>query len=269
MLSICLIYSNERLPQATQVVEYLQMLKYYEAFDLIQVCDGDPNIVFTNFRPLIINRRNPQFFCRADLWNNGIDAATKNIVIILDCDRLPHPLFFNMAATLKNNHILYCEKLYQLWRHEPLPKIIKHFTGPVPLTIAKPDFRVTIDDGTIKPAKNPMSGCVAFWKKDYQATGGMSPDFMGWGFNDTDYYYTAYMYGLKFDAAPLSEFHLYHSYTISHRRHLAMNVWNAIRFYDKWRIPIHYDIYNIVTYLGTTVDFIRTIPFELFLEMVE
>lgn len=268
MISICLIYSNERLPQTEQVIEYLKVLPYYKAFDLIQICDGEPSVVFDRFRPIVVPRRNPGFFCRADLWNGGIGIATKNVVLILDCDRLPHPDFFGKAATLEEGSVLYCSKLYQLWKHESLSTIVQYFDRPIPLTFARQDFRVVVDNGTIRPAKNPMSGCVAFWRSDYEKSGGLSTDFIGWGFNDTDYYLTAYMYGLKFVAAPLTEFHLYHDYTISRWRLLSMNAWNAVRFYDKWRMPIHRDVQRLLEYLGTTANFVRSTSLETFLEVV-
>jgi glycosyltransferase involved in cell wall biosynthesis len=269
MISVCLIYSEERRTQATQVVEYLTTLPYSATYDLIQVCDGEPKHIFEQFRPVIVKRRSHDYFCRADLWNAGIETAKKRVVVILDCDRIAHPEFFNKAAALDRSHILYCPRLYQLRQDENLETIISYFKKPISQSFAKPDFRVVFDGGTIKPSKNPMSGCVAFIKEDYLSTSGLSPEFVGWGFNDTDYYAEAYFKGFYFDTLPYPEFHIYHGYEISRLKLLAMNAWNSIKFYDKWRLPIHPDLYHLYKIFNTTPQFIRQTTLSDFLEAVK
>lgn len=187
---------------------------------------------------------------------------------MIDCDRLPHQDFFDAITVLEPGQVAYCSKLYQISKPETLSTIVNYFTNPISPDFAKLDARATITQGTIKPTKNPMSGCVAFWVSDYYKSGGMSTDFVGWGFNDTDYYMKAYTSDLKFLAYPFLEFHLHHDYTIPKRQWLAMNAWNAVLFYDKWKLPLHEDLDQLFDYLGVTADFIRNMPLDLFTETV-
>jgi hypothetical protein len=269
MFSICVIYSKSRRQQAQYVYTYLSKLPYYRSFDKIAICDGEPDYVPDDFTPIIVPRST--YFCRAKWWSCGIEAAKKNIVIILDCDRLPHPTFFNRAALLPPLTFLYCEKLYQLIEKVSFPTVINLLMNPQPPPpkLAVPDFRVLINDGTIQPGKNPMSGCVAFWKETYQKTGGLDPHFQGWGFNDTDYYMTAYAAGCHFLGLDLKEFHLQHPYEVPKRVLLGMNAYNGVHFYDKWRLPLHEVIINILQELGLTQEIARPTTLDQFLQLIK
>lgn len=267
MISLCLIYSDNRLLQATQVVDYLSYLPYVSTYELLQICDGQPNFVFPSFKAVVVNRTDNDFFCRADLWREAVATANKRVVVILDCDRIAHPSFFGAAAMLQPKHVLYCPHLYQLLKQERLETIVSHFNKSIPHTFARPDFRVVIDKGTIRPAKNPMSGCVAFLKDDYLSTAGLSKEFVGWGFNDTDYYTQVYFEDFVFDTVMFPEFHIYHDYEIPRRILLAMNAWNSVKYYDKWRMPIHNDMLATYEYFRTTPEFIRQTTLQMFLKL--
>jgi hypothetical protein len=264
MISVCMIYSNGRLPQAVQVAKYISACPY--TLDLIQVCDGDPDHKLPGYRQIVV-KRHLRHFRRSDLWSGGIGEARFPRVIVIDCDRLPHAELFRRAATLEPRQVVYCTRLYQLLRPFKNPFIEAHLNGrPITSDFAKPDFRVVLEHGSIRPAKNPMSGCVALWRRDYFDVGGMSQEFVGWGFNDTDFYMKALFGGLKFIPLDLPEFHLHHGYEVPKRTLLAMNAWNAVRFYDRWGLEVHPELDTVFEALHTTQEFIRHIPLELFLD---
>lgn len=265
MISICLIYSNERKPQALQTLEYLSYLPYKQHFDLIQVCDGQPNHLLPQCRQVIVPRIDHQFFCRANLWNAGIEAAKNDIITILDCDRIVHPQFFSATLHLQPGEVVFCSKLYQLLGPVALRDLVDNFSIANITLNARPDFRFCLTSGTLKPGKNPMSGCVSFWRPSYFEIGGLSKDFLGWGFNDTEFYVRSYFRGWKYIELPLREFHLYHEYEVPRRTLLAMNAWNAVQFYDLWSLPYPAEIWSLFEFLRVTPQFLRQLSLKQFI----
>ncbi len=183
---------------------------------------------------------------------------------MMDGDRIPHPDFFTAAAIIEPNEFLYCKYLYQA--PYDLPIDIINYLIQNPGHPLYPDFRVELADGTIRAAKNPMSGCTAFRRTTYQNSGA-NTGFYGWGFNDTDYYLSAYYVGCTFRGLDLPEIHLYHPYEISKRALLAMNAWNGVKFYDKWSLPIHADILGILKELNLNLQLARTTTLDDFITL--
>ncbi len=195
--------------------------------------------------------------------------AHGEIVMIMDNDRLPHPNFFASAETLSSQSVLCCQRLYQLLEPMFTCDIIKMFDhGPMEGKV-RPDFRIRLANGTIAAAKSPMSGCVAFHKQDFIDVGGLDRSFRGYGFNDTDFYVKCYFLGFNFINLDLPEFHLYHDYDINKNILLAMNLWNGIKCYNKWCLPICNDILEIAKFLQVDMDYVRTTSFDDFLNLVK
>jgi hypothetical protein len=50
---------------------------------------------------------------------------------------------------------------------------------------------------------------------------------------------------------------------------LGMNAYNGVHFYDKWRLPLHEVIINILQELGLTQEIARTTTLDQFLQLIK
>jgi hypothetical protein len=209
---------------------------------------------YNGYTVLNVNRVN-HLFCRAMLWDAAIKNAKHETVIILDGDRLPHYSFFSRAVHLNNGEVLYCKHLMQAKESMALIDYMRYLSDfSLDDVRFKHDHRGMISNGSMPPLKNPMSGCVALRKLDYDAFGGMSHKFKGYGFNDSDCYMRAYMHGCDFIQVNCPEIHMYHERELPHQHFLAMNAFNGVLFYKIWDLPIHGSVLSLLSHLRATVE---------------
>lgn len=217
--------------------------------------------------------RSDDLYCRADTWQAAVNAARHEIIIIIDCDRIPHPTFFQMLdqhlSGAKEATYVYCKDLYQLTKSIDDVMLWELIDVPNAGSLTKRETRCTVASGTILPAKTPMSGCVAFRKETYGRAGRFSREFKGWGFNDTDCYLSAFWSGAKFVEIDCGELHLYHDYSVSRPILLAMNGWNGVKFYDKWKLSIPRGIRELLYNIGADVQLARTLTLSEFVSYIE
>ena len=218
-------------------------------------------------RHVIVGRRMPDFFCRADLWQAGVEASRGDRIVMLDCDRIADGRFFHAANQIVEGEALYCSNLYQACENVHGNVLRGRFSGPVGVDVASPDGRALLTGGTLRPRKNPMSGCVAFDRRTYAQDPWFSREFVGWGFNDSDAYVKAFFCGVKITGLPLREFHLHHDHGVRRRKLLAMNAWNSVLFHDKWMLNPHEDLSQLYAHLCVDPAFLRQISLQEYLEI--
>jgi hypothetical protein len=259
MITVAIIHSNTRIQQITQMIEYLSLHPKYATWQKIILNDGPVCLIQPVGFEIINVPRTDHLYCRANVWKAAVAASSHNTLVMMDGDRLPHFEYFDYLQYLDYNTIMYCKHLWQATEVANLPthlEFIKSKRNPNSFYVA--DDRCTIQNGNVPPTKNPMSGCVAFNRHRYKEWGGMSERFKGWGFNDIDCYYRAFVNDCKFISLPLPEVHLYHKRELSYKAFMGMNAYNGVMFYDSWNLPIHDTVHKWLKDLHLSVKTARS-----------
>lgn len=264
MISIGLLYTNTRAIQATTVATTITSIPYNRTFDLMQIVDGTKYNPLPGFRTITVERKH-KYFYKKELIDTAFNAAKKNVVLIIDCDRLLDKEFIYQAATINKNQCIFCKSIHNLTSQNNNHKL---YTDQLD-SVATIENRVEFRDGTIEPAKTPTSGAFALHKSDYLRKPTWNSDFIGWGFNDTDLYTHLYFNGIEFISTNHTEVHLYHQYEIPKIKLLAMNAWNGIKYYRKWNLPIPTTMSELFSYLRVEMNTVQDTTIEQFINHVQ
>lgn len=242
MISIFILYHNERIDELISTIFCLQEMDKYKDCQKILCCDGKTNINPYEFETLEIIRKN-NFYCWAKCWEESISICKFDNILYMDSDRiLPKNYLIEITNNLKNNMFIFPQKLYKLKNKVPISLIrnirdnIKNYNH-----MLEPDFRI-INPYKAIDKKNPMSGCVAFTKKSFIDSGGLDFSFCGYGYPDTDYFMKTYKMGYEFKSIDCNEIHLKHDYGKDNKFVKLSNFWNKVKFFKKWNIPIDNNI---------------------------
>lgn len=259
MISVAVLSSIFRLDQLDDVLSHLDKTHVAPFVVYDQFIPTDHNPAYD----AIAVKRSGRFYCRGKVWDAAINHSKTDRLMILDGDRIPHPMFIEIATYDKTEDILFIPKLVNMesgYTHSDIMDALNHdrHNGI--------ELRMNISMGTIGPYKNPMSGCVSFTKSVYHSFGGMSHDFVGWGYNDLDCYITALNYGCNFRSVDTVELHLFHDYEINRNIYLSMNLYNAVRFYHKWKMPIHQTIVKAFDDFDLTIEDAKVLSMMAFIE---
>lgn len=254
MISIAVLSSVFRLQQLDDLLKLLP--KNQEIF-----------VVYDDIKPVrcdidyIVVKRRGRFYCRADVWHAAVNRANYDRILLLDGDRVPHPDFITHIINDSSSDLIhYPTSIINLGNGYKPCDIITAFT------LSPDEHRLIAGSEAIGPRRNPMSGCVSFTKSSYHKWGGMSPEFVGWGFNDIDCYCKALKADCKFMGHMLPEVHLYHDYEVSRFIFMMMNAYNGVKFYHKWCLSIHPLILGTMEKFNCTVYDALNLSLSAFIE---
>ena len=245
MLSIFIIYSNDRKRELTITIACLREMDMYKNCQKILCVDEHSDIKLTDFDIICVKRKNNDFNWAA-MWNAAISIAKFENILYLDSDRiLPKNYLNKVILQLQDNKFIYSKFLFRLHKFCKLEMVKKIRDNPYKYK----DFWY-VDGRMPHPpnlevlsfGKNPMSGNTAFTKKTWIETGGIDPSFNGWGFPDTDYYFRMLKIGMNFEIIDCAELHLYHDYAVDKKIFKLMNLWNAHKLATKFNIELDEDI---------------------------
>lgn len=251
-----IFYSPDRRQQLLNTVECLREMDYYEQCQKILCVDGELNVELADFTPLAV-RREGCYFCWANAWESGMNAAQHDIVLYLDADRiLPKDYLKKALLYARDGRIVYSHTLCRL-RQDFNIDFLKKLRDRCDKnrSIEGLDAFMTKEHRLRQPGpefgKNPFSGNTILTKSTYEKIK-TDPRYIGCGFPDTDMFMTAVVKKLEFFTIDCIELHQMHGYTNSPAIVKRMNLWNGVQFCRKWRLPPGRSLRRRLRELGRT-----------------
>lgn len=248
MLSVFIMYSNDRWKQLELTIASLRAMKHFEACQKTLVVDGrmkgDPG----EFEVVQVPRIDGKF-CWSNMWSAGVLTALHQTVLYLDSDRLlPSDYLERVLDSVNDNNFVFTSRHFmvieELTSQECLEFlgykdfIDERFIGSVRY---EPRFLDPIPG----PGKNVMSGNTAFRKSTYLRLGGVDPWYCGHGaFADTDFHTQAAAAGCTFTDLECPELHYHHAKKddansdIDEMTLRRMGLDNFIYYCHKWGHPM-------------------------------
>jgi hypothetical protein len=241
MLSIFIIYSNDRKRQLDITVSCLQEMDGYAHCQKILCVDGYCDISVPNFDVICV-KRNKDFFNWSSMWNASISISKFDNILYLDSDRiLPKNYLTKVVSRLEDDKFIYSKVLVRLNKFYELETVKQVRDNPNKhRNLWDVDFRLPHPPSlaVLSLGKNPMSGNTAFTKATWVKTGGIDAGFEGWGFPDTEYYLRTWKMGMKFETIDCVELHLHHGYAVDTKILQLMNLWNAYKLADNLNMEL-------------------------------
>lgn len=251
MISIFIMFSNDRVPQLENTLSCLRDMPQYESCQKTLVVDGTPMVLVPGFNTIAVPRINEEFSW-SNMWSAGVCCAQHDIVLYLDSDRLLPTNYLELVLSkvkdgvfaftsthfmmLQDLDIEECKKLLQ----NPRPGI---FTEPPYLGVFR--YEPRFHNPVTGPGKNVMSGNTAFTKKTFLSLGGVDPWYRGHGaFADTDFHMHAAKAGCQFVDLNVPELHCKHpkldenDLEVEEKRLRLLGLDNFIYYCNKWKLPL-------------------------------
>jgi hypothetical protein len=256
MISIFLLYSNDRINEAKIAIECLNDSKEFASCHKILCCDGKTNFKPNDFQTIEVERPESGFYCWANMWEAAINVAKYEKILYLDSDRiLPINGLKQLVDAIDDDCFVFPKKLFSIKEKCDL-KMIRNVRDDIlsyqNLLLA--DHRVCTSAWAAVRKKNPMSGCVGFTKSGFLKSGGLDKSFQGWGYPDTDFFEKTYRMGFAFKGLEIEELHLHHNYEVKLREFKLMNLWNGVKFCKKWGFEIHPELKIVAEELQISIS---------------
>lgn len=251
MLSVFLLYSQDRRSQAELCLEALRLSAGSDRLQTILACDGPSNYHPDGVEVLEVPRPG-KYYSLGAAWNAAVARCRHYRVLYLDCDRILPPDFLAvLERELTDGVFLYPESLW--WLDRPVgPERLARLRTGLPGPELTPDERQT--DPALFPSKCPMSGCTAFTLPTYDRVGPMDPGYEGHGYADIDYFMRARRAGQRCATLPARELHLNHGRPCDHRQFMLMNLWSGARYHRVWGVPVTPRLAGLLGRYGLDLD---------------
>lgn len=163
-------------------------------------------------------RQDDEGYRLSEIRNKGVEAATHEQIIILDCDMLPLPTLvesYMMYAHITDKAVLIGGRRYVNTDNIKYENIIKNVGILYDLTSVRTDtgkppenglppsedwrYKIYRETNNLKNSKYPFrafcGGNVCFPKSLIEKIGGFDEDFKAWGAEDTEFGYRVYNQG--------------------------------------------------------------------------
>jgi hypothetical protein len=253
MVSVFIMYSNDRRSQLELTIEALKRMPPFESCQKTLIVDGKLKGSFEGFDVLQVPRIDGQFNWSM-MWNAGVASAVHDKVWYLDSDRLlPEYYLDHLIETVTDDMFLFTawhlmvvpgtpidicfDFLKEKDKHEPGLLLKTNYLGNF-------EFEPRFQQPHHGSGKNVMSGNTAFTKKTFWRLGGVDPWYRGHGaFADTDFHMTASRGGCSFIDAGCPELHCHHlkiegDQTIRKIEVGKLSLYNFIYYCHKWEISM-------------------------------
>jgi len=260
MLTIVIHYSCDRQPQLENTIACLDEMDGTQHAQKILLVDGKTNVFPADWTIVEVERDDPHFYNCSKIWNLGFRIAKNEVVLTMESDRiLPKKWLSNAMTFLDSDRTFVAtKKLISLDSFYPL-NIVKDIRD-YPYHHWKKfinDYRVFDPDQGIG-RKNPMSGCVLTTKTAFEFIGGFDEGYLQAGYHDLDAFRAAVTKGAKIVHPDKGiEFHQHHEYTGGIKRFQIVNLWNAVRYHDKWELELHPNILKLARFVEIPIQDIR------------
>jgi GT2 family glycosyltransferase len=249
LLSIFVMYSNDREAAFLKTQEFLREMPLYEECQKTLVVDGRIHKYYEDWQTIEVPRVSGKF-CWGRMWDAGVMSAKNENVIYLDSDRLlPSNFLEKVLSRIKDDTFLFTSSHFLMYKVLPTDECREFlededcFSNPkfVGLVQYDPRFKEPVHG----PSKNVMSGSTAFKRSTYLKIGGVDHWYCGHGaYADTDFHYQASLAGCKFVDLFLPELHYPHSKNdnsgnkIPNDKLKLMALDNFIYYCMKWKLSL-------------------------------
>lgn len=258
MITIVIHYSCDRKPQLLNTIECLKDMSLYNSAEKILLVDGKSNIFPPDWKVIEVERDNPEFYNCSKIWNLGIKLASNELVLTLESDRILPKNWFSYVLPMVHTpepFFIFNTELYSLndnYDIDSIRSIRDNIDSHKDKLIE--DFRVLNPNLGIGK-KNPMSGCLLTTKTSFDLIGGFDERYIQAGYHDLDAFRKAYSIGAIFKVPKIRsiELHQKHEYAGGMERFKTVNLHNAIKYFDKWNLPVHENIYKLAESLNVAI----------------
>lgn len=262
MLTIVIHYSCDRLPQLLNTISCIDDMNGTRDAEKLLLVDGKTNIVPVGWKVHEIERDDPVFYNCSKIWNKGFQLAKNDVVLTMESDRIldkswltaAMPVFSsNEFKFVSNTKLCSLDDSYDLATiREIRDNPFKHADKLIK------DYRV-YDPNEGIGKKNPMSGCLLTTKQAYASIGGFDENYLQAGYHDLDAFRKAHTIDRNsILALPSIELHQKHEYAGGLERFKIVNLWNAVRYHDKWNIEMHPNIIQLSKSLNLDIGVVRS-----------
>lgn len=250
MISLFIIYSQDRKQALETTISLLAEMPLYNQCQKTLIVDGETNIFLPQWKQIEVPRVDGEF-CWSYMWDAGVTSAQYEKIIYLDSDRLFPPSFLELmnqniaddAFVFTSYHFMMKQELNKDRIKTILHKLLNdkelqpedYFDS----LVFEPRFGTPVHNY----GKNVMSGSTGFTKRTFYRLGGVDPWYRGHGaFADTDFHFAAYNGGCSFVDLGLPELHYPHKKLANNKevktmefRRMCLN--NFIYYCHKWGLP--------------------------------
>lgn len=249
MISLFIIYSNDRIKPLKITASLLKQMKGYEKWQKLLITDGKVKNPLDDFNCIEVPRINNKF-CWGRMWDVGVFSSKNDIIWYLDSDRLlPENYAECIEKNIKEDSFIFTSHHYQMltelneqeckyWTNLSEDDFFKDLNY-----FGKFRFELKYKNPINTSGKNVMSGNTAFLKNTYIKLGGVDQWYCGHGaFADTDFHWKAAKNNCQFVDLKLKELHYFHNKIengkiISKEEYEKMIIENYVYFCKKWDLP--------------------------------
>lgn len=251
MLSLFIMFSNDRVDQLQTTLACLQRMKHYDRCQKTLVVDGAPEVLATGFQTVSVPRFGGKF-CWANMWAAGVCTARHNTILYLDSDRLLPSKYLEMVLdTVEDDVFAFTSSHYMLRSNLSVDDCVGFLEDPRSGIYMEEPYLGSLlyeprhEQPFHGPGKNVMSGNTAFTKNTYFRLKGVDPWYCGHGaFADTDFHMTAAQGGCRFLDLRVPELHCGHvkmddqDIEVESKRLYLLGLDNFIYYCRKWGLPL-------------------------------
>lgn len=251
MLSLFIMFSNDRINQLQTTLATLGKMKYFDQCQKTLVVDGKPQILVPGFETISVPRVRGKF-CWADMWAAGVCSARYETVLYLDSDRLlPSNYIELIMNNIEDNTFLFTSRHYILQKELCCNDLWDFLEDSRSERTTEPPYLGSMlydprhQQPFHGPGKNVMSGNTAFTRNTFFRLGGVDSWYCGHGaFADSDFHMVATEGGCQFVDLKSPELHIGHikldedNQEIDNESLHLMGLDNFIYYCYKWKLPI-------------------------------
>lgn len=251
MLSIFIMFSNDRVDQLQLTLATLDRMKLYDQCQKTLVVDGKPQVLVPGYDTISVPRVRGKF-CWSDMWAAGVCSARNDAVLYLDSDRLMSSNYLELIMdNVRDDAFLFTSRHYMMKKSLQLTDYWSFLEDPRSESITEQPFLGSMlyeprhEQPFYGPGKNVMSGNTAFTKNTFFRLGGVDPWYCGHGaFADSDFHMTASSGGCQFIDLEVPELHCEHLKRDNNNQEISddalylMGLDNFIYFCHKWGLPL-------------------------------
>lgn len=249
MLSIFVMYSNDRVSPFLQMQEILSDMPLYDQCQKTLIVDGKLERTYKDWNAIEVPRINDEF-CWGRMWDAGVLSARNEFVLYLDSDRmLPRDYLQRVVDNVRDDVFVFTS--FHFMMHKIISTDLCREFLHSDDCFGNPDFTGVVQyeprfkDPVHGPSKNVMSGSTAFTRSTYLKIGGVDHWYCGHGaYADTDFHYQAAMAGCKFIDLGVPELHYLHSKNdpsgskVPYQQLKMMSLDNFVYYCNKWNLPM-------------------------------
>lgn len=251
MISIFIMFSNDRVLQLESTLACLRTMRHYDECQKTLVVDGNPMVLVPDFATISVPRIGGQFSW-SNMWSAGVCSARNDVVLYLDSDRLLPPNYLDLVLnSMKENAFIFTSFHFMMTKDLDVEECKRLLQDPRSGIFTEEPYLGTFRyepryrDPFPGPGKNVMSGNTAFTKSTFLRLGGVDRWYRGHGaFADTDFHMQAAQAGCDFIDLGVPELHCKHpkldeqDAAMEEKQLRLLGLDNFVYYCHKWHLPL-------------------------------